>query len=133
MRNLVLVVAAVVAAACGGAPEEYVPPGPRTLKASITNKYAVSLFSLSVSVNDTSKVLFTDERIESYESADAEFTATTGDQLAFTLSSVSLGERHDFAPITLSKRLADEHGTLSITYDYDLATANFHIAYGLLP
>lgn len=123
---VVSLIALSVFAACG--PREPYVPQPREMTARIENDYAESLFSLTVRVggDDAGVVLFTDERIAANRSATATFQATTGDEVTFDFSAVSLGRVQRFPNITMTP-VPERQDTMEITYDFDLATADFVI------
>lgn len=133
MRTLALAVVLSLSVACGPATEPAPPSTRQTLKAKITNEYAESLFTLTVHVKSAggkvvSPQLFTETRIEGYKTATADFSAELGDRISFDLVTTSLGEKHSFMA-DVATPVSTSNSTLSISYDYDLARAEFRARY----
>lgn len=100
------------------------------VKSSIRNEYAVSLFSLVVTVDKGTPVkVFDRERIEMFDTATSTIRvpASDGQKVRFELSAVSVGDTQGFGPIEVVKGSHDEY---HFEYDYDLATAKFTIHHG---
>lgn len=104
---------------------------PSQAKATIINSYAESLFTLTVTpVSSKAKTttLFSGERINSNKSAtSASFTVPTAAEgkVDFVLTATSLGDDHRFTG-QVDLTASDE---LLLTYDYDLALAEFRATY----
>ncbi|MBL8924100.1 MAG: hypothetical protein JNJ54_34915 [Myxococcaceae bacterium] len=113
---------------CGGLSNINPPPEPPKTAVRVENDYAESLFTVGVQVNDGGVVeLMKDKRIGANQSASAPFVSNVGDVVTLHFSAMSLGQRQNFTPIVEKDPVTREKPTLLITYDFDLATANFTI------
>lgn len=72
--------------------------------------------------------LFNDRRIEGFDSASEDFSGFAGDKLSFDFSAVSLGTRNTFDPQSMGT-IEAAYPTLEVTYEYDLAAADFGIKF----
>lgn len=107
-------------------------PRPVVGSAKITNDYAESLFSLSVTPLDGGTVsLFGSERIAAGKSATSQdFTipAASDGTIDFTVVCTSLGQNSTF---TGRRKLATGSSKLALVYDYDLAVGDFRMTAGV--
>lgn len=114
---------AILCALLYGCDPEESGPVSVSVRFSITNEYADSIFSLDVD----NKTLFTEKRLRILETAVSDKIESTRDsQLTFKIKAMSLGAWNEFEPITISAK----YGTYDIAYEYDLARAKFSIAHG---
>lgn len=99
----------------------------------ISNDYAESLFTLSVTTNDnpTPTLIFNKTRIEAFDSmaSGGRLEAQVGGEIGLTFTAMSLGENNYFGTIyAIVPAITDP--VYSFRYDFDLATAEFIVRHG---
>lgn len=105
----------------------------RLVKLRVDNRYAESLFTVRIAPSSdagpgTGAVLMQDERVPANRTKEVQFGASMGDVLAMEARVTSLGMPTTFTGTT--KPLPADKGTLVLTYDYDLALAEFRLLFG---
>lgn len=109
------------------------PSTARLLKLRVENKYAESIFTVRLSpASDAGAsagaALLQDERIAANRTKEAQFGASTGDVLALEARVTSLGSPSTFTGNT--RPVPADKSTLVLSYDYDLALAEFRLVFG---
>lgn len=105
----------------------------RLLKLRVDNRYAESIFTVRLAPGSdagaaSGTVLLQDERVPANRTKEVQFGASTGDVMALEARVTSLGTPTTFTGTT--KPLPADKGTLVLTYDYDLALAEFRLLFG---
>jgi hypothetical protein len=128
--------------ACFGAPPEDMGPVELDMGARITNSYVDTIFDLSVFVARSGAdggsaepiVVFEGERVGTNgRTGRKPFKAFAGDAISFELQGLTLGMPRRFDRITMREPASSTNRTLDLTFDYDLARANFQVLYRWSP